>query len=141
LPAAPGSGDVAASNLSAAISADGEEAAVSESAEYALQEAGVALRHAVEVLRRRPVDDVAAKALVPEFHELRTVMSTAALLMESFGLPRFAGLLHPLPSQADKEGSIGVLEGAEADLSSAFEHLNQAAAGLTAARQKLDTLR
>jgi hypothetical protein len=140
LPAAPGSGDVAASNLSAAISADGEEAAVSESAEYALQEAGVALRHAVEVLRRRPVDDVAAKALVPEFHELRTVMSTAALL-ESFGLPRFAGLLHPLPSQADKEGSIGVLEGAEADLSSAFEHLNQAAAGLTAARQKLDTLR
>jgi hypothetical protein len=115
---------------------------VSESAEYALQEAGVALRHAVEVLRRRRVDDVAAKALVAEVHELRIVMSTAALLMQSFGLPRFSSLLHPPPSDAQTaEGSVGVLEGADADLSAAFDHLNQAAAGLTAARQKLDTLR
>ena len=110
---------------------------MSEGVEYALQEAGAALRQAVEVLRRRPVDDVAAKDLVAEFHELRTVMSTAALLMQSFGLPRFAGLLHTEAEQ----GSAGVLEGADADLRAAFDHLNQAASSLTTARQKLDTLR
>jgi hypothetical protein len=115
---------------------------VSESVEDALQEAGAALRHAVEVLRRRPVDDVAAKGLVAEFHELRMVMSTAALLMQSFGLSRFAGLLNgPSLHAQTEEDSIGALEVADADLSSAFAHLNQAAAGLTAARQKLDTLR
>ena len=115
---------------------------MSESVENALQDAGTALRHAVEVSRRRPADDVAAKALVAEFHELRTVMSTAALLMQSFALSRFAGLPRPLPLHVGTaEGSVSVLEGADADLSAAFEHLNQAAAALTAARQKLDTLR
>jgi hypothetical protein len=47
---------------------------------------------------------------------------------------------HPLPLHAKtREGSLGVLEAADADLTAAFDH--QAAAGLTAARQKLDTLR
>jgi hypothetical protein len=49
----------------------------------------------VEVLRRRPVDDVAAKALVAEFHELRTLMSTMALLVTSFSLSRYARLIRP----------------------------------------------
>jgi hypothetical protein len=115
---------------------------VSDSVEDALEQAGAALRNAVEVLRRRPVDEVAAKGLVAEFHELRTVMSAAALLMQSFGLPRFAGVLDVRsPEVVTDEGSVGVLEEADADLSSAFAHLNQAAADLTAARQKLDTLR
>ncbi|MGW6194631.1 hypothetical protein ACWF0M_00655 [Kribbella sp. NPDC055110] len=30
------------------------------------------------------------KSLVPEFHELRTVMSTTALLMQAFALSRYA---------------------------------------------------
>jgi len=40
---------------------------MADSAEGSLQEAGASLRHAVEVLRRCPVDEVAAKALVAEF--------------------------------------------------------------------------
>ena len=112
------------------------------SAEDSLQEAGAALRRAVEVLRRRPVDDVAAKALVAEFHELRTVMSTATLLMQSFDLPRFAELVDPQELPADPDhGSAGVLEEADADLNAASDHLSRAAGCLTAARQKLDTLR
>ena len=111
-------------------------------AEDSLQEAGAALRRAVEVLRRRPVDDLAAKALVGEFHELRTVMSTATPLMQSFGLPRFAELVDPLGLPADPgHGSAGVLEQADADLTAASDHLNRAAGCLTSARQKLDTLR
>ncbi|WP_329000822.1 hypothetical protein OHA18_41125 [Kribbella sp. NBC_00709] len=114
---------------------------MSESAEDSLQEAGAALRRAVEVLRRRPVDDVAAKVLVAEFHELRTLMSTAALLMGSFDLSRFAGLIHPRPVRNEAGRDSSVLEEADADLTAALSHLNQAAEGLTAARQKLDTLR
>ena len=104
---------------------------MSDSVEDALQEAGAAVRHAVEILRRRPADDVAAKGLVGEFHELRTLMSTTALLMQSFGLSRF-------PAYSGKER--GMLDEADAQLSTAFEHLNQAAGDLTAARQTLDTL-
>jgi len=115
---------------------------MADSAEGSLQEAGASLRHAVEVLRRRPVDDVAAKALVAEFHELRTVMSTAALLMQAFGLSRFAGLLHSRPLRAETDGgSNDLLDQADADLNAAFDHLNQAAGFLTAARQRLDLLR
>jgi len=112
---------------------------VQDTAEDSLQEAGAALRRAVEVLRRRPVDDLAAKALVGEFHELRTVMSTATLLMQSFGLPRFAELdrIQAEPDQA----SVGLLEEADADLTAASDHLSRAAGCLTSARQKLDTLR
>ena len=112
---------------------------MSETAEDSLQEAGAALRHAVEVLRRRPVDDLAAKALVAEFHELRTVMSTATLLMQSFGLPRYAELdgLQAGPAQ----GSVGLLDEADADLTAASDHLSRAAGCLTSARQKLDKLR
>jgi hypothetical protein len=110
---------------------------VFNSAEEPLQEAGAALRQAVEILRRRPADDAAAKSLVAEIHELRTVMSTAALLMKSFELPRYAGLLDQQPNR----GLSVVLEEADAELNAAFEHLNNAAASLTGARQKLDTLR
>lgn len=110
-----------------------------ESAEDSLQEAGAALRRAVEVLRRRPVDDLAAKALVGEFHELRTVMSTATLLMQSFGLPRFAEL-DGIQAAPDR-GSTGLLEEADADLTAASDHLSRAAGCLTSARRKLDTLR
>ena len=106
------------------------------SAEGPLQEAGERLRCAVEILRRRPADDVAAKCLVDELHELRTMMSATALLMESFELPRFAMLLHP----RDRGSSTAVLSRADADLRAAFDHLNSAAANLTAARQRLDTL-
>ncbi|RZU11211.1 hypothetical protein EV645_6371 [Kribbella rubisoli] len=52
------------------------------SAEDPLQEAGAALRRAVEVLRHRPADDVAAKMLVAEFHELRS-LTTARQRLES----------------------------------------------------------
>ena len=113
---------------------------MSESAEDSLQEAGAALRRAVEVLRRRPVDDLAAKALVAEFHELRTVMSTATLLMQSFDLPRFAQLVGTPPRQPDHE-YVGVLDRADADLTAASDHLSRAAGCLTSARKKLDTLR
>lgn len=102
---------------------------MSESAEDSLQEASAALRRAVEVLRRREVDDVAAKSLVAEFHELRSLMSTSALLMSSFGLSRYAD-----------HGPVDLLAEADADLSAASDHLNQAAASLTAARQKLGSL-
>ncbi|MEI8412316.1 MULTISPECIES: hypothetical protein [unclassified Kribbella] len=96
---------------------------MSESAEDSLQEAGTALRRVVEILRRRPADDVAAKALVAEFHELRILMSTAALLVSSFGLARYDGL-----------------DEADADLALASDDLSRAAGHLTAARQKLDVL-
>ncbi|NIK61311.1 hypothetical protein [Kribbella shirazensis] len=73
---------------------------MSDSVEQSLQEAGAALRQAVEVVRHRAVDDIAAKGLVAEFHELRTVMSAASLLMLSFRLSRFADLLHgPSPTR------------------------------------------
>lgn len=109
---------------------------MAESAEDALQEASAALRRAVEVLRRRPADEVAAKALVAEFHELRTLMSTAGLLMSSFGLPRFAGVV-----QARAEvRPVEVLDLAETELTAASDHLGEAATRLTAARQNLDSL-
>lgn len=109
---------------------------MSESAEDSLQEASAALRRAVEVSRRRPADDVAAKALVAEFHELRTLMSTATLLMSSFGLPRFAGVI-----QSRTDANPGdVLDQADGELAAASDHLSQAAARLTAARQHLDSL-
>ncbi len=95
------------------------------------------------MLRRRPVDDVAAKALVGEFHELRTLMSTATLLMLSFGLPRFAGLIHPTAQELSGEPDLDPVrfpEAADAEPSAASDHLSQAAGRLTAARQKLGNL-
>ncbi|MFC6155162.1 hypothetical protein [Kribbella jiaozuonensis] len=107
------------------------------SAEESLQEAGAALRHAVDVLRRRPADDVAAKYLVAEFHELRTVMSTAAILMKAFELSRFAVLAH----QQQSSGLAVMLDEADADLLAGSDHLNSAAVCLTSARQRLDVPR
>ncbi|TCC45370.1 hypothetical protein E0H73_44940 [Kribbella pittospori] len=104
---------------------------MSNSAEDSLQEAGAALRHAVEILRRRPADDVAAKCLVAEVHELRSLMSTVALLMTSIELPRFVGWL----DQQTNENAAAVLDEADADLTAAFDHLNSAAACLTGVRQ------
>ncbi|MFI7063741.1 hypothetical protein ACIBL3_22335 [Kribbella sp. NPDC050124] len=108
---------------------------MSESAEDSLQDASAALRRAVEVLRHRPVDDVAAKSLVAEFHELRTLMSTMALLMTSFSLSRYARLIRP-----QRPTTAGVLTEADADLSAASDHLGHGADRLTAARRKLDSL-
>ncbi|MFD3406569.1 hypothetical protein ACFWUU_38135 [Kribbella sp. NPDC058693] len=104
---------------------------MSHSVEDALQQAGEALRRAVDVLRRRPADEVAAKSLVGEFHELRSLMSTAALLMKSFELTRFAAV---------SESGRDALDGADANLTAALAYLNQAAGELTAARQSLDSL-
>ncbi|MFI7065190.1 hypothetical protein ACIBL3_29645 [Kribbella sp. NPDC050124] len=108
---------------------------MSESAEGSLQNASTELRRAVEVLRRRPVDQVAARSLVAEFHELRTLMSTMALLMTSFGLSRYGRLIRP-----ERSTAAGVLAEADADLGAASDHLGQAAGHLTAARRKLDSL-
>ena len=102
------------------------------STEDSLQEASAALRAAVEVLRRRPADDVAAKSLVAEFHELRTLMSTVTLLTSSFGLPRFADVMH-----AERAST---LQEADSELSAASDHLSQAAAHLTTARKGLESL-
>ena len=109
---------------------------MSGSVEGSLQEASVPLRHAVEILRQRPADDAAAKALVPELHELPSLMSTVTLLMSSFDLPRFAEVVRP--SQGVR--LVRVLQDADAELSAASDHLSQAASRLTAARQRLDTL-
>ncbi|MFI6677328.1 hypothetical protein [Kribbella sp. NPDC050470] len=93
------------------------------------------MRRAVDVLRHRPADEVAAKGLVAEFHELRALMSTMALLMTSFSLSRYARLIRP-----QRPTTAGVLTEADADLIAASDHLDQAAGRLTAARQKLDSL-
>lgn len=139
LPGGARSGGVAASKPYTVDQRTERMRPVSESAEESLQDASTALRRAVEVLRRRPVDDVAAKSLVGEFHELRTLMSTATVLMQSLGLSRYAGLIRPqgLPAGID-QGPTSVLEEADVDLSAASDHLRQAAGRLTAARQKLD---
>ncbi|MFC6160251.1 hypothetical protein [Kribbella jiaozuonensis] len=85
------------------------------SAEGPLQEAGAALRQAVEVLRHRPSHDVAAKMLVAEFHELRSLMSSATLLMRSFGVSDFAEVMH---AQAEGDRANRLAE-AEAGLKAA----------------------
>jgi len=109
---------------------------VSQSVEGSLQEASVPLRRAVEILRQRPVDDVAAKALVPEIHELRGLMSTVAILMSSYDLPQFADVIRP----RQNVGLARALQKADAELSAASDHLNQAASRLTTARQRLATV-
>ena len=86
---------------------------MSRSVEGALQEASLPLPHAVEILRHRPADHAAAKALVPELHELRSLMSTVTLLMSSFDLPRFAEVVRP--SQGVRP--VRVLQEADAELS------------------------
>jgi len=93
-------------------------------------------------LVRRQDREVGPQTWIEELHELRTMMSAAALLMRSFGLDEYVDAVawsDNGPPDAELAPAELLLQ-ADADVQSAMRHFDQAAASLTAARMKLTHL-
>lgn len=104
----------------------------------ALDQANTALRHAVDAGRTRGADRRSPQLWNDELHELRTLLSTAALMIRTVDLTALVGQV----SSADDDLKPGqVLLEADSHLQAAQDDLNRAATALTSARQKIANLR
>ena len=116
----------------------------SDAVTTALQDAYSGLVRAVELERRRPDDGADLADVVSGVHELRTIMSAAAHMMNAFEVMRYADKAKWGPGgEPDNPGDLTprqFVEAADAELTAAYEHLRQASESLTSARRRLAVL-
>ena len=107
-----------------------------------LQQAYSALREAVDH-QPRPDPDAGPAIWIDEIHELRTIMSASAQLVRAFDPSPFTDTVRWSGQGTPATAGVtpaALLIAAHTDLAEAMDHLDQAAACLTAARVKLTHL-
>jgi hypothetical protein len=108
----------------------------------ALEQATAAVRAAVDAERARSSDDAGLRARENQLHEVRSLLSTVALMIRAFKLPELAGHVS-WQETAERDCDVRPdkqLHLADDDLWLAQKSLTTAATHLTAARRRLADL-